>query len=243
MILHTYAYGYCIPSLQARFHTFPKIREDMNHGIRWYPMMSDSVGPRKNRYDQFYMACSNNARYLDRQGYAKCHRFVRDRVRCKHAFVSLVSHSDQRPVGIHLLTLIPTILEFVGELEGTYGYLNCSIYRMVECGWLGWRKRYCKPWVNIPPVGLGTLLIFTHLQHIDMGPYSRWVKESFKQTLLDNCDEYLDTTDRGTDKTRSKLITRVAQDIAAIALAKTEELPDDLEKVNNLTVISFEYID
>ena len=76
-----------------------------------------------------------------------------------------------------------------------------------------------------------------------MAPYSRWVKESFKQTLLDNCDDYLETTDRGTDKTRSKLITRVAQDIAAIALAKEEELPDDLEKVNNLNVMLFAYID
>jgi hypothetical protein len=76
-----------------------------------------------------------------------------------------------------------------------------------------------------------------------MAPYSRWVKESFKQTLLDNCDNYLETTDRGTDKTRSKLITRVAQDIAAIALAKEEELPDDLEKVKNLKVMLFAYID
>jgi hypothetical protein len=76
-----------------------------------------------------------------------------------------------------------------------------------------------------------------------MAPYSRWVKESFKQTLLDNCDDYLETTDRGTDKTRSKLITRVAQDIAAIALAKEEELPDDLEKVKNLKVMLFAYID
>jgi hypothetical protein len=76
-----------------------------------------------------------------------------------------------------------------------------------------------------------------------MGPYSCWVKESFKQTLLNNCDEYLETTDCGTDKMQSKLITRVAQDITAIVLAKTEDLPDDLEKVNNLTVISFAYID
>jgi hypothetical protein len=60
---------------------------------------------------------------------------------------------------------------------------------------------------------------------------------------LDNCDDYLETTDRGTDKTRSKLITRVAQDIAAIALAKEEELPDDLEKVKNLKVMLFAYID
>ena len=76
-----------------------------------------------------------------------------------------------------------------------------------------------------------------------MGPYTRWVKELFKWTLLDNCNEYLDTSYRGTNKTQSKLITQVAQDIAAIALAKKEELPDDLEKVYYLTVISFAYID
>jgi hypothetical protein len=67
------------------------------------------------------------------------------------------------------------------------------------------------------------------------------MNESFKQTLLDNCDDYLDTSDRGSDKTRSKLITRVAHDIAAIAQAKNLELPDDLEKVNNLIIIWFVY--
>ena len=70
-----------------------------------------------------------------------------------------------------------------------------------------------------------------------MSPYSRWMNESFKQTLLDNCDDYLDTSDCGSDKSRSKLITRVAHDIAAIAQAKNLELPDDLEKVNNLIII------
>jgi hypothetical protein len=74
-----------------------------------------------------------------------------------------------------------------------------------------------------------------------MAPYSRWVHKSFKQTLLDNCDEYLETTDRGTDKTRSKLITRVAQDIAAIAEGKSVPLPDDLEKVHHLTIILLAY--
>lgn len=65
-----------------------------------------------------------------------------------------------------------------------------------------------------------------------MGPYSRWVHQSFKQTLLDHCDEYLDTTDRGGDKTRTKLIARVANNIASIAQEKEVPLPDDLEKVN-----------
>jgi hypothetical protein len=65
-----------------------------------------------------------------------------------------------------------------------------------------------------------------------MGPYSRWVQPSFKQTLLDHCDEYLDTTDHGNDKSRSKLITKVANDILAIA-ADQAALPIDLEKVLN----------
>ena len=65
-----------------------------------------------------------------------------------------------------------------------------------------------------------------------MGPYSRWVQPSFKQTLLDNCDEYLNTTDRSNVKTRSKLITKVANDILATA-ADQAALPTDLEKVPN----------
>jgi hypothetical protein len=64
-----------------------------------------------------------------------------------------------------------------------------------------------------------------------MARYARWVKESFKQTLIDACDEYLDTNDRGNEKTRSKLITRVADEIGAIAKDKTEDVPDELEKV------------
>ena len=48
---------------------------------------------------------------------------------------------------------------------------------------------------------------------------------------MDACDEYLQSTDRGNDKTRSKLITRVAKDITDIAKEKNEALPDNLEKV------------
>ena len=64
-----------------------------------------------------------------------------------------------------------------------------------------------------------------------MAPYARWVLESFKHILVDSCDEYFDTNDRGNDKSRSKLITRVANDIAAIAQDKNQRVPDDLEKV------------
>lgn len=64
-----------------------------------------------------------------------------------------------------------------------------------------------------------------------MAPYARWVNESFKQTLIDACDEYLDTNDRGSEKARSKLITRVSEEIAAITTDKKEKVPDELEKV------------
>jgi hypothetical protein len=64
-----------------------------------------------------------------------------------------------------------------------------------------------------------------------MAPYSRWVHPSFRQTLMDACDEFLQSTDCSNDKTWSKLITRVAKDITDIAKEKNESLPDDLEKV------------
>ena len=64
-----------------------------------------------------------------------------------------------------------------------------------------------------------------------MAPYARWVHESFKDTLINSCDEYLDTNDRGSEKTQSILITRVAQEIAAIAQDKELAIPGELEKV------------
>jgi len=106
----------------------------------------------------------------------------------------------------------------------------------VDCGLLSGGSDNCEPWVNVL-LGLRTLLTFTHRQHINMSPYSRWMNDSFKQTLLDSCTEYMDTTDRGSVKTRSTLITRVAQDITAIAQAKNLELPDDLEKVNDRRIV------
>ena len=67
-----------------------------------------------------------------------------------------------------------------------------------------------------------------------MAPYARWVLPSFKQTQLGACDEYMTTNDRGNDKTRSKLITRVAKDITDIVERNEgERVPDDLEKVGN----------
>ncbi len=64
-----------------------------------------------------------------------------------------------------------------------------------------------------------------------MSPYSRWVLPSFRTILLIHCDGYLKSSDRRNDKTRSKLITKVAQDINHIARERCEPVPEDLEKV------------
>ena len=64
-----------------------------------------------------------------------------------------------------------------------------------------------------------------------MPPYTRWVHASFRDVLIKSCDEYLKTSDRGNDKTRAKLVTRVSKDITEIAKREKETLPDDLEKV------------
>ena len=74
-----------------------------------------------------------------------------------------------------------------------------------------------------------------------MAPYARWVLESFKHILVDSCDEYFDTNDRGNDKSRSKLITRVANNIAAIVQDKNQCVPDDLEKVTFLFITYIQY--
>src|ERR1700729_394335 len=78
---------------------------------------------------------------------------------------------------------------------------------------------------------LQTLLIFTCLQTITMAPYTRWVFPLFRTILVNHCDDYLNSSDRGTDNGRSKLITEVAKDITDIAQEKGENIPDDLEKV------------
>jgi hypothetical protein len=79
---------------------------------------------------------------------------------------------------------------------------------------------------------LKTLLIVTRLQPITMSPYSHWVHPSFRQTLVNYCDEFLRTNDRGTEKTWSKLITQVSQEITDIVKGQEDvNVPDDLEKV------------
>ena len=101
----------------------------------------------------------------------------------------------------------------------------------LKCGrsYSRWPDTSNEPWVNIV---CQELVDFpTIFSPTNMAPYARWVKESFKQTLIDACNEYLNTNDRGNEKTRSKLITWVANEIGAIAKDKTEDVPDELEMV------------
>lgn len=84
---------------------------------------------------------------------------------------------------------------------------------------------------------LQTLLIFTCLKTITMAPYARWVLPSFRTILVNHCNDYLNSSDRGTDKARSKLITEVAKDITDIAQQREENIPDDLEKVISLHIL------
>jgi len=70
-----------------------------------------------------------------------------------------------------------------------------------------------------------------------MSPYSRWVHQSFKDVLLQACNEYVKTNDRGNDKARTMLITRIAKDITDIAEKNNEKLPDDLEKAYFVFII------
>ena len=79
-------------------------------------------------------------------------------------------------------------------------------------------------------------MIFTCLKTITMAPYARWVLLSFRTILVNHCNDYLNSSDRGTDKAGSKLITEVAKDITDIAQQREENTPDDLEKVISLHI-------
>lgn len=150
--------------------------------------------------------------------------------------------TELRNVRFTAICQIPTMSEYTNRIDGIDQRFNISKNR-VDCGLqiVEWLKRCHEPWVRFPTVGLKTLLTFTCLPPITMAPYARWVLESFKHILVDSCDEYFDTNDRGNDKSRSKLITRVANDIAAIAQDKKEHVPDDLEKVKCLSITNIKY--
>ena len=60
----------------------------------------------------------------------------------------------------------------------------------------------------------------------------KWVEDSFKSILLDNCQAYLDSNDMGKHKTRTLLINEVAQKIRDAALGS--DLPNNLNKVGDV---------
>jgi hypothetical protein len=64
-----------------------------------------------------------------------------------------------------------------------------------------------------------------------MAPYARWVLPSFRTILIDHCNEFLASSDRGNDKARTKLISQVSKNITDIAQETREAVLDNLEKV------------
>ena len=62
---------------------------------------------------------------------------------------------------------------------------------------------------------------------------------SFKQILIDSSNEYVNTTDKGRDKARTTLISRVAAEIRNTIDGTVETVPTDLRKVQFMS--SFYY--
>ena len=49
-----------------------------------------------------------------------------------------------------------------------------------------------------------------------MAPYACWVHDVFRHILVESCDEFLQTSDRGGDKARSQFVTNIASQITVI---------------------------
>lgn len=60
-----------------------------------------------------------------------------------------------------------------------------------------------------------------------MGPYAKWTTDGMKIILKSNVVAYKDTTDRGTNDTRSKLISKITRELQAYAKSANE--PFDAE--------------
>src|ERR1700722_17356257 len=58
-----------------------------------------------------------------------------------------------------------------------------------------------------------------------------WVIPGFKHILIESSKEYVNSTDKGKHKTRTSLITRVAEAICEAVEDTDDTLPNDLEKV------------
>ena len=123
--------------------------------------------------------------------------------------------------------------------------LSPNLYNniVVLCGGLLITREYNEVFMNrgyFPNTSeFSTLLNGTLVQSFTMSRYTRWVHDSFKHILVDSCDGYLQTNDRGIDKGRSKFIAQVAADIADSAGEGDVALPNDLEKVWKCLLFNF----
>ena len=151
-------------------------------------------------------------------------------VLCCPRFSNLV----RRVVCTYLRNLYGKLRPCQNQLARTYGLPSERVNYQNYGSWIvEWLTSSYEPWVTIPSVGVQNLVDFHSTPTITMPPYARWVHGSFRDVLIESCDEYLKTSDRGNDKTRSKLVTRVSNAITEIAKREKETLPDDLEKVNS----------
>lgn len=65
-----------------------------------------------------------------------------------------------------------------------------------------------------------------------MPPYNCWAHQFFRDTLIAAHDKYLESTDHGPDRTWTKLIAKVSQDISDTAKGQMNIfIPDNLENV------------
>jgi hypothetical protein len=62
----------------------------------------------------------------------------------------------------------------------------------------------------------------------------KWVKDSFKSILLDNCQAYLDSNNLRKHKSRTQLINDVAEKI--MEAAPRSDFPNDLNKVCDIEI-------
>jgi hypothetical protein len=60
----------------------------------------------------------------------------------------------------------------------------------------------------------------------------KWATPSFREILVEHCQAFLDSNNLGKDKSRSKLIQQVAEEIQASAKESGEKVPPDLQKVS-----------
>jgi len=95
-----------------------------------------------------------------------------------------------------------------------------------------WESRF-------PSCGVG-LVRFSETPTSPFTMGKAWVLPSFKNILIDTCQEFLQSTDKSKEKTRSSLITRVAGEVCQVIEGTTDTLPEDLEKVGfNPTDINY----